>query len=83
MKCSSFSGQHTHAVSGCQAGAWRPRGRSPWVSSGRAGCPQRGAGAWEPGVRTVPWELGEPSGCLVCQSSGFLSGKWNETNLAG
>ena len=53
------------------------------MSSGRAGCPQRGAGAWEPGVRTVPWELGEPSGCLVCQSSGFLSGKWNETNLAG
>ena len=50
---------------------------------GEGRAPAEGASTWEPGVRTVPWELGEPSGCLVCQRSGFLSGKWDETDLAG
>ena len=68
---------------------WFPGGRleaswqEPMGVQWEGRVPTEGAGAWEPGVRTVPWELGEPGGCLVCQISGFLSGKWNETNLAG
>lgn len=42
MKCSSFSGQHTRAVSGLQAVAWRTRGRSPRVSGGGQGATRRG-----------------------------------------
>lgn len=44
MRCSSFSGQRTLSVGGFQAGAWRPRGRSPQVSG-------RGQGARRGGRR--------------------------------
>lgn len=49
--------------------------QEPTGVRGRAGRHAEGAGTWDPGVQTVPWELGEPGGRLACVSSGFFPGK--------
>ena len=57
--------------------------QEPTGVRGRAGRHAEGPSMWDPGVQTVPWELGEPGGRLVCLSSGFFPGKWDKTLLTG